>query len=123
MLSTLVCPFVSYSLSLHDALPICMLLGVGILGGLLALLIAYFGNCVPGFGVGTSTPSTPAAPRTTAEPATADVAAGLKLTVDGDRCRRGDEAPLPCDQLCRALGGASKDQKVEVDGTRGRLCS
>jgi hypothetical protein len=98
------------------------------LAGLLALVIAYLGNCIPGFGVGGSPlPSTPSAPepapRTEAEPAKADAAAGLKLTVDGDRCRRGDEAPVPCDRLCREIGGVNKNTKVEIDGTLGTHAS
>ena len=96
------------------------LLGLGILGGLVALVIAYFGNCVPGFGVGgSSTPKTTAPAKAEEAPAKAAAAVALAITVDGENCRRGDEAPVACPQLCRAMGSERKTQKIEVDGTLG----
>jgi hypothetical protein len=95
-------------------------LGVGLLAGIVALVLAYMRGCIPGLGVGSSSaPATSAPQKSESAPAKADVAAALQLTVDGDRCRRGDENPLPCDQLCRALGTEQKTTKVEVDGTLG----
>ena len=99
------------------------LLGLGFLGGLVALLIAYLRGCIPGLGAGdSSSPATEApakAEPAEAEPAEPDAPTALALTVDGDRCRRGDEPAMPCDKLCRALGTENKARKVEVHGTLG----
>lgn len=94
-------------------------LGLGVLVGLVALAIAYFGNCVPGFGVGgPSSPSSSSAPAAKPEAEPADsAAAGLRIVVDGDRCARTGEPPQPCDQLCRAL--VPGPPRVEIDGTLG----
>lgn len=98
------------------------MLGLGVLAALVALAAAFFGNCIPGFGVGGTAapaPSTsttqPAAQR---GPADADADA-LALSVDADRCRRGTDAATPCSELCTALAGEPKTRKILVDGTLG----
>jgi hypothetical protein len=97
------------------------LMGLGVLVGLVALAMAYFGNCIPGFGVGGSTtPSSSREPATKADAAKAESAAsGLRVVVDGDRCRRASGSPEPCDELCRALAAEAKTQRIEIEGTLG----
>jgi hypothetical protein len=100
------------------------LLGVGLLAGIVALVIAYLRGCIPGLGVGGSPASAPAE-STKSTPASDDRAAGtaLRIVVDGDRCRRGTTGPVPCAELCAALASEAKDQRVEVDGTIGTHAS
>lgn len=98
------------------------LLGVGLLAGIVALLIAYFGNCVPGFGPGGSlVPGTPEpAPSRTDAPAKAPVGSGaVQVKIDGEQCRRGGDPAVPCPELCKTLAAGKTDGKVEVDGTLG----
>jgi hypothetical protein len=88
-------------------------MGLGLLAVLAALLIAYLGRCLPGFGTGggapasgPTSPETPAAdaketPEKPAEPADPTIA----FTVTGDTCAAGDAAAVPCEALCAALPG------------------
>ena len=99
------------------------LFGLGLLAGIIALAIAYLRGCIPGLGVGGDPGSAPAESSKSSKsaPATDEAAAGtaLRITVDGDRCKRGSEPPAPCDQVCGALPTDAKEQRVEVDGTLG----
>ena len=95
------------------------ILGVGLLAGIVALVIAYLRGCIPGLGVdGSSTPETSAPAKSDPAPAK-PAAVALELVVDGERCRRGDAEPLPCDQFCRSLGTEPKTRKIQVDATLG----
>jgi hypothetical protein len=96
------------------------LMGLGVLVGLIALAMAYFGNCIPGFGTGgSSAPSSSTTQPAAKTPNGEATTAGLRVVVDGDRCRRGEDAPGPCDALCRALAAEPKTQRIEIDGTLG----
>ncbi len=96
------------------------LVGLGLLAGIVALAIAWLRGCIPGLGVG-GAPSTAPSESSKAAPATTEPAAGaaLRIVVDGDRCRHGENAPAPCDEVCAALPADAKEQKVEVEGTLG----
>lgn len=96
------------------------LFGLGLLAGIVALAIAWLRGCIPGLGIGGSTSTAPAEASKSA-PASDDAASGaaLRIVVDGDRCRRGKDAPAPCDEVCAALAGEPKEQKIEVEGTLG----
>jgi hypothetical protein len=88
---------------------------------LVAIAIAYFGSCIPGFGMGGAPPST-SAPATPAKDQGKDQGKaidGIALTVEGERCRRGDAALGPCDALCTSLAAEPKTQKVTIAGTLG----
>lgn len=100
------------------------LLGVGLLGGLVALAIAWFGNCIPGFGGGgapgspsLSQPEQKAAPAPAPAPAPAE--GGLRIVVDGERCRRADAPAEACTKLCGALASEAKTTRIEIEGTLG----
>jgi hypothetical protein len=96
------------------------LLGLGAFAAIVALAILYLGDCMPGFGAGGSSApasSTPSAPRTDAAPN--EAADTIQLTVDGEQCRRGSDAPSACPDLCGALAAESKARKVLVDATLG----
>jgi hypothetical protein len=81
--------------------------------------MAYFGNCIPGFGTGgSSAPSSSKQPETKTNTGEATTA-GLRVVVDGDRCRRANDVPMACDALCRALAAEPKTQRIEIDGTLG----
>lgn len=88
-------------------------IGLGLLAVLAALLIAYLGRCLPGFGTGGGAPSSgPTSPETPARDANerpetpADPAdATIVFTVKGDACASGDAAAVPCETLCGALPG------------------
>lgn len=96
------------------------LLGLGVLVAIVALAMAWFGNCIPGFGTGGSSSPTTTKPATKETPAAGEATtAGLRVAVDGDRCRRGSEPFEPCAALCRALAAEPKTQRIEIDGTLG----
>jgi hypothetical protein len=85
-------------------------LGFGLLAVLVALLVAYLGRCLPGFGTGgapSSGPTNPDTPTAEDEPKRpADtVAATISFTVRGDTCAVGDEEAVACETLCASLPG------------------
>ncbi len=97
--------------------------GAGLLVGLLGLAAAYFGQCVPGFGVGGGEEPAASAPTppSKAEPngEAGDAADALALTVDGERCRQGDGTLQSCADVCAAIANEPKTRKVLVEATRG----
>jgi hypothetical protein len=92
------------------------LVGLAALIVALAIVIASLGECGAGFGVGRPTAPSSAPP---AEKAEAAQGGSLAITVDGERCRRGNDAPQACDALCRAVADEPVDRRIEIDGTRG----
>jgi hypothetical protein len=100
------------------------LIGLGLLAGIVALVIAYLRGCIPGLGLGggdgdSAAPTSEQKAKAGEQTAKAASSEAIALTVDGERCRRGDEPLQPCEKLCRALGTESKHKRVEVDGTLG----
>jgi hypothetical protein len=97
------------------------ILGLGVLAGLVALAMAYFGKCIPGFGVGgSSAPSSSTSEPAKSEPAKAGAgASAVKLVVDGERCQRDGEQAQACDALCAALAAGDARGRIEIDGTLG----
>lgn len=103
---------------------------LGLLGvvALVALVAAYLSDCLPGLGSGgrLGTPSSDApadakagSGKAPAEPGGADDL--VRITVQGDRCRRGGAEPQPCDQLCASLDRTrAAALTVELDATEGR---
>ena len=95
---------------------------VALLGVVIALVAAYLGNCFQGlgFGVGNGAGTKEvekgaAMAKKTVGEAT-DAAAKARVTVQGERCRLGDEAtPRACDVVCKEVGGAA----AEVEATAG----
>lgn len=93
-----------------------------------AVLAAWLGDCLPGLGgggggapapEGSSPPPAPAEQK--AEPAENDEPQGtIEIAVQGEECRRGDEAPVQCPALCDALPTEGvKERRVVVDATLG----
>jgi hypothetical protein len=93
------------------------LVGLAVLVVALAIVIASLGKCGAGFGVGS--PAAPSSSSPPAEKADAAQAGALAITVDGERCHRGSDAPQACDALCRAVADEPVDRRIEIDGTRG----
>lgn len=85
-------------------------IGFGLLAVLVALLVAYLGRCLPGFGTGgapstgPATPDTPATDTRAKQPADTD-ASTIAFTVRGDTCAVGDQEAVACDTLCASLPG------------------
>jgi hypothetical protein len=89
---------------------------------LVALVLAYLGDCIPGLGSGRSV-GTPSSPSTApAEPSeAADQPARLMLTVEGDRCRHGRAPAASCPEVCAALPrDRAATIEVHVDAIAGR---
>lgn len=93
-----------------------------LLAGLVALIAAYLGNCFQGLGLsagdgkGAKEVQEGAAKAREAVSEATDAAARARVTVDGERCRLGDEAsPRGCDAVCRDLGGGA----AEIEATTG----
>lgn len=97
------------------------ILGLGVLAAVVALAIAYFGKCMPGFGVGgSSAPSSSTSEPANSEPAKPGAGANaVQLVVDGERCKRAGARAEACDALCAALAAADARGRVEIDGTLG----
>lgn len=102
-------------------------LPLGLLGVvvLVALVAAYLSDCIPGLGTGgrLGTPASSEAPADAkagpAEPGGADDL--VRITVQGDQCRRGGTEAQPCDQLCASLDRTrAATITVELDATEGR---
>lgn len=94
--------------------------GLLVLAAIVAAVMLYFGNCVPGFGAGQYTApaaTAPSAPRS--DDARTEAADTLQVKVDGDQCRRGSEPPVRCLDLCTSLATEPVQPKVLVDGTLG----
>jgi hypothetical protein len=99
-----------------------VLLGVVVL---IAILAAYLSNCLPGLGTGgeLGAPSSDATTPPSPSQAPAAGAAGdrIDIVVQGEQCRHGQAAAVPCNELCAALDrtrAATVD--VALDATRGR---
>lgn len=85
------------------------LLGLAVL---IVLLAAYLSDCIPGLGSG-GEPAPPASEPSEAPPSKAEPSEGasseaassdtLVLTVQGDRCRRGQAPATACPAVCAAL--------------------
>lgn len=98
---------------------------VGLVGLVLmvALVLAYLSDCIPGLGsgrsVGTPASEAPVAPAKPFE--VADQPARLTITVQGDRCRQGQAPAAPCPDVCAALPRErAATTQVEVEATEGR---
>jgi hypothetical protein len=90
---------------------------------LIALVLAYLSDCIPGLGSGRSvgTPSSEAPVAPTEPSEAAGQPARLSITVQGDRCRHGQAPAAPCPEVCAALprdGAATV--VVELEATEGR---
>lgn len=97
---------------------------------LVALAIAYLGDCLPGFGTGgagsSPSSSTPAANEPAPE-AAEPAGARVVITVQGDRCRLGAAEPVACPELCATLEPkaqaeappAKAERVVEIDASAG----
>lgn len=97
---------------------------------LVALIGAYLGDCLPGFGAGSSpgspssesaTPPASAPPEDAAEPDPAKAAAKTELgiVVTGERCDAGSGA-APCPEVCAGLdAGRAAASTVVIDATAG----
>lgn len=90
-----------------------------LLAVLVALVGAYLGNCFQGLGLsagdgrGAKQVQEGAAK---AKKAVGEAAAKARVTVEGERCRLGDEAsPRGCDAVCRDLSGGA----AEIEATAG----
>lgn len=92
---------------------------------LIALLIAYLSDCIPGLGSGgqPGTPSseTPAAPSSPPQAPVAGEAGGdrIDIVVQGEQCRRGQAAAVPCAELCASLP-RTPIATIDIDATQGR---
>jgi hypothetical protein len=93
-----------------------------LLAVLCALIGAYLGNCFQGLGLsagdgkGAKEVQEGAAKAKKAVGEATEAAAKARVTVEGERCRLGDEAsPRGCDAVCRDLGGGA----AEVEATAG----
>ena len=99
-----------------------VLLGVVLL---IALLAAYLSDCIPGFGsggeLGTPSSEAPAAPSSPSKAPVAGEAGGdrIGITVQGDQCRRGQAAAVPCADLCASLD-RTPSATIDIDATQGR---
>ncbi|HET6583761.1 MAG TPA: hypothetical protein VFG69_09940, partial [Nannocystaceae bacterium] len=93
--------------------------GLGALAAVVALLVLYFGKCLPGLGIGGSSSPAPEAPTPPAESKAGGTEDALQLTVDGERCRRDGETPAACADLCESLAGEAKERPIRVNGTLG----
>lgn len=105
-------------------------LTLGLLAVLIALLVAYLGRCLPGFGVGGSPSSGPptseerAAEPAAAPPDTKADDAPIVIDVRGDACTRGTDPAIPCEALCEALVAQPKaDRAVVVNAAQGTHAS
>lgn len=99
--------------------------GLAVLVVLVALVLAYLSDCIPGFGSGHSvgTPSSPSvAPAEPSDPSEAtDQPARLMITVQGDRCRHGRAPAASCPDVCAALPrDHAATIEVHVDAVEGR---
>jgi hypothetical protein len=86
------------------------MIGLGLLAALVALLVAYLGRCLPGFGTGgapSSGPTSPDTPSAEEDPKRPGdtIAATIAFTVRGDTCAVGDEEAVACQTLCASLPG------------------
>lgn len=102
--------------------PPLVLLGVVVI---IALVVAYLSDCIPGLGSGADpgTPSSPATPTPPEAPAAVDGAgdARVAITVQGDRCRRGQAPAAPCPEVCAALDRThAATLEVAIEATEGR---
>lgn len=106
-------------------MPPVALLGVAVL---VALVIAYLSDCIPGLGAG-GDPGVPSSPATPApatppspSPSSADaMPARIALTVQGDSCRQGSQPAASCTEVCAALDRThAAEVEVEVEATEGR---
>lgn len=95
---------------------------VALLGLAVALVAGYLGNCFEGVGLGVGNGAgvrkveKGVVTATKTVGAATDAAAKARITVEGERCRLGDEGPLgACDEACKAVEGAA----AEVEATAG----
>ena len=95
---------------------------VALLGLAVALIAGYLGNCFQGLGLGVGegegarkVEAGVATARKTVGAAT-EAAAKARVTVEGERCRLGDDVALrDCDEVCEQLDGPA----AEVEATAG----
>ena len=95
---------------------------LGFLALVIALVAGYLGNCFQGLGLsagdgkGAKEVQEGAAKAKKAVGEATDAAAKARVTVEGERCRLGDEVdPRGCDAVCRDLGGGA----AEIEATAG----
>jgi len=96
-----------------------VLLGVVLL---IAFLALYLYDCLPGFGSGgeLGTPSSDA-PAASSKAPVAGEAGGdrIGIVVQGEQCRQGQAAAVPCAELCASLA-RTPSAAVDIDAIQGR---
>jgi hypothetical protein len=94
---------------------------------LIALVAAYLSDCLPGLGsggkLGTPSSEAPTASSSSSQAPVAGEAGGdrLGIVVEGEQCRQGQAAAVPCAELCASLDRTrAATVEIAVDATRGR---